>query len=153
MSLKKADDAIRIPDGGYLGRCDHECSVRTGYRIFKPLLNAGRTVQNNVFKLSLQMLNQLDHLAFIYRGFIPRLCGRKQIQAGIALILDQRLLDTAVALHHIHQIVDDPVFQPHDHIQIPEADVRVDQHDPLAHGRKTRTDVRGCGRLSHAAFS
>ena len=78
----------------------------------------------------LQFLRQLDHLFRSYCGFVSGLGGRKKGKLRATLILDQRLLETAVSLDDIHHIVDDPVFQPQNHIQIPKTDVCIDDHGP-----------------------
>ena len=48
------------------------------------------------------------------------------------LILDQCLTDPAISFNDIYQIVDDPVFQPHHDIQIPQPDIGIDQNHALA---------------------
>ena len=101
----------------------------------------------------LQFLRQLDHLFRSYCGFVSGLGGRKKGKLRATLILDQRLLETAVSLDDIHHIVDDPVFQPQNHIQIPKTDVCIDDHGPLFHTGQAHSDICCSGGLSHAAFS
>ena len=69
------------------------------------------------------------------------------------LILDQCLTDPAISFNDIYQIVDDPVFQPHHDIQIPQPDIGIDQNHLFIHTGKPRSDVRCRRRLSDSAFS
>ena len=70
----------------------------------------------------------------------------------MALVPDERLLHPAVSLHHIYQIIYNPVFQSHHHIEIAKADIRVDQNDLLPHSCQTCSNVCRGGGLSHPAF-
>ena len=70
----------------------------------------------------------------------------------MALVLDHGLFCAAFSLRHIHQIIDDPVFQPHDHIQVPKTDIRIDQQHLLSQFCKTCSYVCACCGLSNTAF-
>ena len=63
------------------------------------------------------------------------------------------LLHTTVALHDVHQIVDDAVFQSHDHVQVPEADIGIDQYDLFPQHGKTSSDIRRGRRLAYTPFT
>ncbi len=71
----------------------------------------------------------------------------------MALVLDHSLLCAALSLRHIHQIIDDPVFQPHHHIKVPKPDIRINQQYLLSQLCKTCTYVCACCGLSNTAFS
>ena len=97
-------------------------------------------------------MNQLYHLFRTDCCFILCLCRRHEIQTGVSLVLDQSLFNSALSFNHVYQIINNPVFQPHDHIQISQSDVCVDQYNTFAHGSKTCSNVCGCGGLPHSAF-
>src|SRR5690606_22206888 len=66
---------------------------------------------------------------------------------------DQRVAQPRVAVHHFHQVVYDAIFQPHDDIQVAQADVGVHQTDAAAQLGQTYAEVGRGRRLAHAAFS
>ncbi len=70
----------------------------------------------------------------------------------MALVLDHGLLGTTFSFRHIHEIVDDPVFQSHYYIQIPQSDVRIDQQHLLSELCKTCSYVCACCGLPNTAF-
>ena len=68
------------------------------------------------------------------------------------LVLDERLFDPAFVFHNINQVIDNPVFQSHNHVQIAQPDIGVNQYNPLSHCCKTGPYVCGCSGLTYTAF-
>ena len=64
------------------------------------------------------MIDHFDHLSGCYCRFISGLRRGHQIKSGMSLVPDQCLLDPAISLHYIYQIVYDTVLQTHNHIQV-----------------------------------
>ena len=71
---------------------------------------------------------------------------------GIRYSPGLRLSGTTTPLHHIHQIVHNPVFETHDNIQIAQPDIGIDQAYFLPRLGQTGSNVCGCGGLTHTAF-
>jgi hypothetical protein len=69
------------------------------------------------------------------------------------LFLDQRLLEPAVALNDVHEVVHDTALAPHDQIEVAQSDVKVDHGDALAALRKSARDAGGRGGFPNAPFT
>ena len=119
----------------------------------KSLLNAGRAVQNNIVELLFQVIDHLHHLSWGNGCFVPGLGRGHQIQPRMTFVAYQGLLNPAVSLHHIHQIVYNAVLQSHNHIQIAQSDIRVNQTDFFSKLCQTCSNICGCGGLAHTALT
>src|SRR5690606_14433760 len=62
------------------------------------------------------------------------------------------LPQTGPSFHHVYEIVDDAILQPHDDVQVAETDVRIDETNPQTLERDPRSQVGGRGRLADAAL-
>ena len=58
-------------------------------------------------------------------------------------MLNHRLAQLTAAFNHIHDVVDDLVFQPHHHVKVTQPDVRVDNDDFLTHRRQRHAEIGG----------
>ena len=153
MGGEQADDPVRIPHGGDLRHAYHDGLGGARHRVLKALLDARRAIHQHVIILGGQILGDLLHLFRGNRGFFPGLSGRQEEQAHVALVFDEGLLEAADPLGHVHQVVDDAVFQAHDHIQVPQADIGIDEHYGFAPHGQAGADVRGGRGFAHAALT
>ena len=84
---------------------------------------------------------------------VPGLGRGYQVKLQFVLVLDHSLAKLALAFNDVDQVVYDPVFQAHDHVQVAEADVGVhDDHLVAAHGQGG-ADVGGRGGLADASLA
>ena len=118
-----------------------ECHSFSDNDLIKALFNAGGAVQNYIVKYQTQFICQFAHLLRRYGTLISCLRRRQQIERRIMSVTDQCLPDPTVSLHHVYQIIDNPVFKPHHHIQIPKTDICIDQHYFFIHAGETRTYI------------
>ena len=152
--FQQADDAVGIPDGRNLRRRDHNRLVSAGDGIGKALLDARRTVNQNIVIVRLQLIdNCLDLIRFNCR-LVRILCRRKQEKPVLeALVLDYGLVKLAPALYNVDNIVDDPVVESQDNIKIAQSDVKVKHDDLSSHESQGRTKIRGRRRLADATLA
>ncbi len=71
----------------------------------------------------------------------------------MALVFDQSLFQTAASIHHIYQIIYDPVLQPKHNIQITKTNIRIHNHGFLSHHSQTSSYIGNCSGFSYTAFS
>ena len=77
----------------------------------------------------------------------------QHVQRVDSLVLDQRLLEHAVALNDVHEVVNDTPLAPHDQIEVAQSDVKVDHGDALATLRKSACNAGGCGGFTNSSFT
>ena len=70
-----------------------------------------------------------------------------------AFVLDQRLLESAVALDDVHEVVHDTPLAAHDQIEVAQPDVEVDHGDTLATLRQSTRDAGGSRGLADSPFT
>jgi hypothetical protein len=123
------------------------------HRVPEALFDARWAVDQDIVEVLFELRDQVLHLLRIDRVLVPGLGCGKQKETLAALVLDQGLLEAALTLDHMDQIVDDPVLQPEDDIQVPKTDVRVDHGHLVSHEAQCNTQVcGGCG-LADPTFS
>src|SRR5262249_49417996 len=69
-------------------------------------------------------------------------------KVGEPLILDQGLTHLTATTHNVNQMVDDSVLEPQDDIEIPQADVTIEQHDFALVLGQAEAEVGGCRGLA-----
>ena len=87
------------------------------------------------------------------RVLVAGLGGGQHEQRLQPLVLDERLLERALAIDDVDEVVHDPPLAAHDQVQVAQADVKIDDGDPLAAARKTTRDARGSRCLPHAPLA
>src|SRR5690606_9138125 len=93
-----------------------------------------------------QLITEPDHLLRLDCRLVPGLSSRYQVKAVETLVLYEGLLDPAVALDYVHEVVNDPVFEPHHYIEVSQADISIDQNCLAARQCQTGPYVRcRCG--------
>ena len=118
--MQKLDYTVRIVNRRNLRRCDHNNAVGIRRRQLKTAVNSRRTVNQNVIKFFSQVRQQIFHLFFIQIVFgVTGARRRYDPEIRIPLVPDQRLLNAASPGQDIDQIIEDPVFQSHDYIEVP----------------------------------
>ncbi|MNI20884.1 hypothetical protein D3C73_743820 [compost metagenome] len=151
--LQKADNPVRIPHGSMLRRSHHNRLVCSGNGIAEAMLNPGRTIDQDVFIFLFEFKNDILHLLRCNGGLVFGLGRREHVQLIKTLVLDQRLIQTAASFRNIDQIINDAVLQPHDHIQIPQSNVGIDQTYFFALQCKRGANIGRCGCFAHSAFA
>ena len=68
-------------------------------------------------------------------------------------MFNHRLFQAALPLDHIHQVIDDTILQPQHHVQISQADIRIDHHNLLIQHRQACAHIRSRRGLADAALS
>jgi hypothetical protein len=63
------------------------------------------------------------------------------------------LLERAIALDHVDEVIDDTSLASHDEIEIAQANIEIDDGDTLVAARESRGDAGGSGRLANAPFT
>ena len=118
--VQKLDYTVRIVNRRNLRRCDHNNAVGIRRRQLKTAVNSRRTVNQNVIKFFSQVRQQIFHLFFIQIVFgVTGARRRYDPEIRIPLVPDQRLLNAASPGQDVDQIIEDPVFQSHDYIEVP----------------------------------
>ena len=79
--------------------------------------------------------------------------GGEDEQVGVVGVLHERLFGAAAPLDRVHDVVDDPVFDAADDVDVVQPEVGIRQHDALAHCGEPHAEVGGDGRLAHAALA
>ena len=124
------------------------------HREARAFLDAGGRIADDVVEAVFGQLLQHALDAFLVERFlVARLRGREHVQRVEAFVLDQRLLERALLMDHVDEVVDDAPLATHDQVEVAQADVEVDHCDFLAaSGQADRQ--RGAGRgLAHAALA
>ena len=84
----------------------------------RAVLDPGRAVADDVVEAFFEFLEHpLDPLA-LQRILVARLRGREDIEAVVALVLDQRLVEFGVAVDDIDEIEDHPALATHDQVEV-----------------------------------
>ncbi|MNE48353.1 hypothetical protein D3C80_1428100 [compost metagenome] len=117
------------------------------------MLNPGRTIDQYVFVLLFKLQNDVLDLLRSNGRFILCLGSGKHVQLIKTFVLDQRLIQAAAPFRHINKIINDPVFQPHNHIQIPQSDIRINQTYFFALQCKRGSNIGRCGCFANTAFA
>lgn len=152
-ALQQADHPVGIAHGGILGSRDDNRPVGAGYRVAEALLDAGRTVDDDIIVFPLQLQDDVLDLLRRDVGLVLRLGGGQHVQLLEPLVLDERLLQAAAPLCNVHEIVDDPVLKPHDDVQIAQADIGIDHGHFFAQQSKGSAQIGRCRRLADPAFA
>ena len=138
---------------GDFGVGDDHGLVGIAHRQRGTALDARRTVAEHPVEPGSEVLDDaLD--AFIgQRVLVPGLRSRKQPQILEPLVADQRLRKFRHALHDVDEVEYDPPLRPHNEIEIPQADVEIDDDDLFSNLRQRRTERRGGGGLANPALA
>ncbi len=154
LAGEQAEDAIGVAHRGHF-RVDHDHGViGEVHRQVGALLDAGRGIANDVVEAFLaQLLEHLFH-AFLGEGvLVTRLAGGQHVQALVALVLDEGLLERGFAVHDVDEVVHHAPLAAHDQVEVAQADVEIDHRDFLA-GHGEARGKRGTGRrLADAALA
>ena len=71
----------------------------------------------------------------------------------MSFILDQSLSQTAASVNDIHQIIDNPVLQAQNNIQIPQTDICINHNNFFAQHSQTCSDIGDSCGFSYSAFA
>ncbi|MNT32838.1 hypothetical protein D3C72_1687390 [compost metagenome] len=151
--LQKTDNPVCIPHSCMLRRSDYNRLVGTRDGVAEAMLDPCRTINQDVFILLLELENDILHLLRGHGGLVFGLSRRQHIQLIKTFVLDQCLIQPAAPLRHINEIINDPVFQAHNYIQIPQSDIRINQTYFFALQCKCGTNIGCCGRFANSAFT
>lgn len=77
----------------------------------------------------------------------------EEFEVGPALVADEGLVETAIAVEDLHHGVVDAVLEAEEEVEVAEADVGIDGDNGEAETGEGETDVGGGGGLANAAFS
>src|SRR3546814_13581537 len=100
--------------------------------------------------------SDLEHAAHPFlreRVLVARLRGGKDVEAGDALVLDQRLTQPGLAVDDVDEVVDDAALAPHHQVEVAEAEIEVDDHRLVPPQRQPGADGGPGGGLADAALS
>ena len=153
LGIKQADHPVGIPHRGDLGGADDQRFVGGGDGVLEAAFDAGRTVDENEVEFPAELLSEADHFLGIDHVFVVALGRGNEKQALDPPVPDGCLLQLAFSLDRVHDVEHDPVFQSHDHVQVPQADVHVHDRDPFAVHGEGRAQGCGGGGFPHAAFA
>jgi NADP-dependent 3-hydroxy acid dehydrogenase YdfG len=78
---------------------------------------------------------------------------REHVQRVDALVLDQRLLERALALDDVDEVVHHAPLAPHDEVEVAQPDIEVDDRDLLAAAGEPDRERGARGGLAHAALA
>jgi hypothetical protein len=109
-------------------------------------------VDHDIVEGLLELSDEALHVVRRDGVLVARLGGGEQEQALDPLVLDQRLLQLALALDDVHEVVHDPVLEAEDDVEVAEPDVRVDDRDLVPGQRQRTAEVGGRRRLADAAL-
>ena len=84
---------------------------------------------------------------------VAGLRGRQQVQSVDPLVADQRLRQLGVSLRDVDEVIDDPPLRAEHKVEVPQANVEIDDADALAALRERRANRRGRGGFAHPAFA
>ena len=79
--------------------------------------------------------------------------SRKDIQGLDPFVFDERLLESAVALDDIDEVVHDPPLATHDEVQIAQADVEIDDGDFFSAACEAARETGRGSRLPDATLT
>ena len=94
----------------------------------KPCSMPAGAVHQNVAELLLQLGAQLPELRGVNGVLVPCLGGGNQIELALMLVPDHGLVELAITLDYVDQVVNYAVLQPHDHVQVAQPNVGVDHN-------------------------
>src|SRR5690606_35236714 len=120
----------------------------------RALLDAGRGVGDDVFKAVVgQLLEHPFHALAGQRVLVAGLRGGQDEQVVEALVLDQRLLERGLALHHVDEVVHHPALAAHDQVEVAQANVEIDHRGLLAAPGQSAGNAGAGGGLANAALA
>ena len=111
-SLQLADDLVRIAHGGNLRHRDDYRPIRANDGCLIALLNARRAIDQDIIKLILHRLDNIEHLLRFDGRLVGDLRSRKQEKVRVLLMPHERLPIIHSLLYHVYQRIDDTPLQP-----------------------------------------
>ena len=109
-----------------------------------------QTTQSNCLA---QLAHDAGHALTRERVLVAGLRGGEQVQRVDPLVADQGLRQLGIALGDVDEVVDDPTLGAHDKVEVAQAHVEIDDHDPLTPLRQRGAERGGGGRFADAALA
>ena len=133
---------------------DHNGLGRARCGVLEALLDPCRTVnQNEREALFLQIGDNLLHLLWADRAFVPCLGGGQKREVLVALVFDERLTQFRPPFHNVHDVVDDAVLQAKRQVEVAQPDVSIQQGHFFSQSRQRGPDVGRRGGLADASLA
>src|SRR5882757_904287 len=132
LAGQQAENAIRVADRGNFRIDDHDRTIRKIHGEVGALLDAGGRIADDVFEAVLrELIEHALHAVAGERILVASLRCSEDVQGFDPFVLDQGLLERAVPLDDIHEVIHDAPLAPHDQIEIAQSDVEVDDDNAL----------------------
>ncbi len=153
VEFEQADDAVGVAHRRHFRVGHHDGRVGVAHGERRAPLDAGRAVADDPIEERPELADYAVDAVLGERVLVPRLRGGEQEERIDALVANERLRQLGHALDDVDQVVDHAPLGPHEEIEIAQADIEVDDGDPLAAARESRAERSGRGCLADATLT
>jgi hypothetical protein len=154
LAGEQAENAVRIPHRRHFRIHNHHSPVGKVHRQMRTLLNPRGRIANDVVEaFGDELVEHPTHALRSERILVTRLGGSEHEKRFEPLVLDQRLLERALALDDVDEVIDHAALASHDEVEVAQPDIEIDDRDLLAAACKPAGQASRGRRLPDASLA